>query len=606
MAYIATKATYIGEEEVKDENGKPVVDDNGNPVKRITTDVDDVVFEAGEVIILVEKINDGKHFDLEIEDKGSTYFAPTQIKIGDGMHSFGELNWLQTIDDFRVESIIDKQIATYKTNIDKIYETFTNGINEKIGEQNAIISDFVNYQSKEILRDLVKENYFSRTGNGVLQALSKSNDAQNNNLKSFAVGYENIFESHSPNLYGQWCVAFGYQNRTFGYRNYSFGEQNSVNGCNTLVYGLLNSVATTDRNNWTVCLGHDNEIHTKDHNFVVGEYNRIYSNHNFIIGNNNRTNSDNSFICGVDNVTQGEYDFICGNSCYTKGNYSFACGQSTETLTNNSFACGLYNDGNNKIFSIGNGTEKKRSNAFDIDTNGKATFYKNLQCNNNLLVNNSLYSNNYIGLDKLNFLIEHNSTKKTVMTIDELGNSYIHGDLTIYGDITNEINYSHKMLNTLFKESDNNDMIYRSGFQIHTIGTPGIYTVLYFENSGTSTSNNYSIITDPILLPKNTYLFKYKTNIKDNIKIVLMNDNNVIAQIDNNSEYIDDYVELEIKIDNPKEIRMVIEPIKFNENKPDIAPSIFYLSLTNKEQNNSITDEIALLKYDIEMLKNKG
>ena len=38
MAYIATKATYIGEEEVKDENGKPVVDDNGNPVKKIKTD----------------------------------------------------------------------------------------------------------------------------------------------------------------------------------------------------------------------------------------------------------------------------------------------------------------------------------------------------------------------------------------------------------------------------------------------------------------------------------------------------------------------------------------------------------------------------------------
>lgn len=34
MAYIAMKATYIGEEEVKNEHG--------NPVKRIKTDVDDV------------------------------------------------------------------------------------------------------------------------------------------------------------------------------------------------------------------------------------------------------------------------------------------------------------------------------------------------------------------------------------------------------------------------------------------------------------------------------------------------------------------------------------------------------------------------------------
>lgn len=51
MAYIATKATYIGEEEVKD--------DNGNPVKRIKTDVDDVIFATGEVIVLIEEVNKG-------------------------------------------------------------------------------------------------------------------------------------------------------------------------------------------------------------------------------------------------------------------------------------------------------------------------------------------------------------------------------------------------------------------------------------------------------------------------------------------------------------------------------------------------------------------
>ena len=77
MAYIATKATYIGEEEVKDENGKPVVDDNGNPVKKIKTDVDDVIFLTGEVIVLIEKINEDKHFDLSIEDEGSEYFVQT-------------------------------------------------------------------------------------------------------------------------------------------------------------------------------------------------------------------------------------------------------------------------------------------------------------------------------------------------------------------------------------------------------------------------------------------------------------------------------------------------------------------------------------------------
>lgn len=37
------KATYIGEE-VKDESGNLIINDNGNLVKRIKTDVDDVIF----------------------------------------------------------------------------------------------------------------------------------------------------------------------------------------------------------------------------------------------------------------------------------------------------------------------------------------------------------------------------------------------------------------------------------------------------------------------------------------------------------------------------------------------------------------------------------
>ena len=153
-------------------------------------------------------------------------------------------------------------------------------------------------------------------------------------------------------------------------------------------------------------------------------------------------------------------------------------------------------------------------------------------------------------------------------------------------------------------------MIYRNGFQIHTIGTPGIYSVSYVGNSGiTSNKYNYSIVTDPILLQKNTYIFKYKTSIRNNIKITLMSDNNIIAQIDDSHEYVNDCVELEVKIDNPKEVKIVIEPIRFedeNKTKPIIDTSIFYLSLINKDCNNSIIDEIALLKYDIEMLKNKS
>ena len=149
MAYIATKATYIGEEEVKDENGNPIVDDNDNPIKRIKTDVDDVIFSAGEVVVLIEKINKDKHFDLSIEDEGSEYFAPTQIKIGDGFHSFRELKWLQTLDYNRVHSAIDKSVEEHTASLSKAYTYFKQEVSSKIDRQNQEIRTFTDVTSKK-------------------------------------------------------------------------------------------------------------------------------------------------------------------------------------------------------------------------------------------------------------------------------------------------------------------------------------------------------------------------------------------------------------------------------------------------------------------------
>lgn len=579
MAYIATKATYIDEEEVKDDNGNVLQ-------RRIITDVDDVVFNTGEVIVLLEEENKDKHFDLTIEDKGSKYFKPTQIKIGDGFHAFKELNWLQTFDPSRIESVVSNGVTAAASTI-----------MGKFAELENTVNNFIHVDAGKILQELVKGRYFTLSDDVVLSCFN-TEGVSDDELKSFSIGYNNNFNYNG--IKGKRSIIFGESNKLSGLYNHINGTYNTIVNNK---YSIINGDGNKIENPYSgiqycnLCLGIGNYIKKGGENVTSGRENNISGSCNTCIG--------------YTNIITGLYNNCFGNNNQINGSRNYAFGIGNIINDDDCFVCGRFNNGEGKIFSVGNGSNDEevgitRSNAFDIDASGKATFYRNLQCNNNLLVNDSLYSNNYIGLDKLNFLIEHNSTKKTAMTIDELGNSYIHGDLTIYGDITNEINYSHKMLNTLFKESDNNDVIYRNGFQIHTIGTPGIYTVFYFENSGTSTSNNYNIITDPILLPKNTYIFKYKTRIKDNIKIMLMNGNNVIAQIDNNSEYIDDYVELEIKIDNPKEVRMVIEPIKFNENKPDITNNVFYLSLINKEQNNSITDEIALLKYDIEMLKNKG
>ena len=476
MAYIATKATYIREEEVKDENGKPAVDTNGKPIKRIVTDADDIVFEAGEVIVLVEKINDGKHFDLEIEDKGSTYFAPTQIKIGDGVHSFGELNWLQTIDDFKVQSTIDKKIATYKTNVDKTYETFTNSINAKIGEQNNLINDFVNYQSKEILRDLVQDNYFSISSNGVLSAFSGTEVPTVNNLKSFSIGNYNTFYNKATEQMGRYCAVFGNNHNMFGFNNYSFGYNNSIDGAYILAHGFQNVINTSKDNKWTVCFGHKNQINNADSSIVIGKGNIVEYDNSVVIGTNNRTKNTDSFIFGSSNKAEyrgvvfgnnshaGMYSICCGqqcnssqanvglplgqwsacfgNSCYTGGKFSFACGNRTEAITDNSFACGVYNDGNNKIFSVGNGIDGDRSNIFDIDTSGKATFYGDLEVKGDISYKDIsiLPTNNNIStvfIDKntsKNIFLKDNSQAYTLHFVFAANKKYLLG---IFYDSTN-------------------------------------------------------------------------------------------------------------------------------------------------------------------------
>ena len=342
MAYIATKATYIGEEEVKDENGKPVVDDNGNPVKKIKTDVDDVIFATGEVIVLIEEVNKGQHFDLSIEDKGSTYFAPTQIKIGDGMHSFGELNWLQTIDDFKVQSTIDKKIATYKTNVDKTYETFTNSINAKIGEQNQRISTFIDVDSKEILKNLIQDNYFSLSSNGVLSAFYDTSISTANNLKSFSIGSSNSFNNNATNQIGRDCITFGTKNNTFGFNNYSFGYNNNISGAYVLTHGSQNTVTTNEKNKLTVCFGHKNQIFNNnsvvigtensssggEYSICLGKSSSTGGDHSIAIGNNNKATDDLSIAIGHGNTASGPVSIAVGGVNQSSQTYSIAIGAS--------------------------------------------------------------------------------------------------------------------------------------------------------------------------------------------------------------------------------------------------------------------------------------
>lgn len=410
MAYIATKATYIGEEEVKDENGKPAIDDNGKPVKRIKTDVDDVIFTEGEVIVLIEKITEGKHFDLSIEDEGSTYFAPTQIKIGDGFHSFKELNWIQTVDNYRVQKAFVSSIETYRSKVDEVYKAFTDEVNDKIKAQNKQISDFVNIDSRNFLRELVNNDYFKITSSGGLIGFTNSLPSRHIDKNGIGIGSENQITKNNNTC----SMIIGNKNTSIGKHNFIFGLNNHIQGdFNTLVgegnalitigsnsehqYCFMNGQANNIVRNYSYAGGYNNYIGgysivhgrecNKTHASNCGDYTACfgqncctYSNWTFACGSYCESNSPCAFTCGYGNKAKGERSFSCGSNNTSNGSCSFTCGKGNSTDSiDGAFACGKYNISENKFFSIGKGDINKPYNIFDIDTKGKSTFYRDLE-----------------------------------------------------------------------------------------------------------------------------------------------------------------------------------------------------------------------------------
>ena len=539
MAYIATKATYIREEEVKDDNSNVLQ-------KRIITDVDDVVFNTGEVIVLLEEENKDKHFDLSIEDKGSKYFKPTQIKIGDGFHAFKELNWLQTFDPSRMESVVSNGVTAAASTI---MGKFTDLDNK--------VTNFIEVDAGKILQELVKGRYFTLSDDVVLSCFN-TEGVSDNELKSFSIGYNNNFNYNG--IKGKRSIIFGESNKLSGLYNHINGTYNTiVNNKYSIINGYGNKIENpySGIQYYNLCLGignyikkgsentvngRENEISGScntcfgSHNIITGLYNicsgndnKINGSRNYAFGIGNIINDDDCFICGklgdgegkifsVGNgyrnaklqtiIRQNAFDIdksgkatfygnleikgslpniLCGNSCTNVGNYSYAggwftksgayslshgnncnfevtpgtncaCfGLSCDTPVNSSFACGQYNIGEGKIFSVGNGSNDEevgitRKNVFDIDTNGKATFYGNLEvkkslnCGNNNQIDENVEGafacGKYnIGINKI-FSIGNGKNDGTLdytysnaFDIDTSGKATFYGDLEIKGEI---------------------------------------------------------------------------------------------------------------------------------------------------------------------------
>ena len=422
MAYIATKATYVGEDEILDENGEPIVDENDVPVKRIKTDVDDVIFSEGEVIVLIEKVTKGKHLDLNIEDEDSTYFAPTQIKIGDGIHSFQELNWLQTIDSNKIDTAVNNSV--HKVVV-------------------PIISDFVNYQSKEILKELVSNNFFRiNSVSGLVGFTTDSKEyagkycmsiGDNTSIEKKADGYT-IGIGKNNLASSDYSLIIGTNNESTHDYSYIFGDHLIAASENQTVFGKYNVDETesdfrnlfvvgngtdiTNRSNAMVIdwdgnlsvkggimsIGDGNSVESSDghgggllalgssntasgmYSVAIGEGNTASDTYASAIGFGNTTSNGYSIAIGDSNTASGMYSVAIGERNTASGSYSFsigerntasgfnsvAIGKGLTTNYDNQTVIGKYNHSSDDFaFAIGNGTgEYGWSDALIVDWGG--------------------------------------------------------------------------------------------------------------------------------------------------------------------------------------------------------------------------------------------
>lgn len=369
MAYIATKATYVGEDEILDENGEPIVDENNVPVKRIKTDVDDVIFSEGEVIVLIEKVTKGKHFDLNIEDEDSTYFAPTQIKIGDGIHSFQELNWLQTIDSNKIDTAVN------------------NSVHKVVA---PIISDFVNYQSKEILKELVSNNFFRINSMGGLVGFTTDSKeyagkycmsiGDNTSIEKKADGYT-IGIGKNNLASSDYSLIIGTNNESIHDYSYLFGDHLIAASENQTVFGKYNvdetesdfynlfvvGNGTDDTRSNALTVDWGGNLSVKGGIMSIGDGNSVESSDGYgggllALGSNNTASGMYSLAFGMNNTANGSNSFALGQNLIASGEYQTVIG------TNNKEEPYSY------VFIIGNGlvdgSDEDRSNAIAVDWNG--------------------------------------------------------------------------------------------------------------------------------------------------------------------------------------------------------------------------------------------
>jgi hypothetical protein len=130
--------------------------------------------------------------------------------------------------------------------------------------------------------------------------------------------------------------------------------------------------------------------------FVAGESNNIKSVYSAIFGYSNtiESNCTYSTIFGCSNTIdqEGQAAFVAGSTATASHKRAVVFGYMTTSTHHNSLTCGCNNIVDSEaLFTVGNGTQVKASNAFKILNDGSAWVSKNLTIGNSLILNSASY-----------------------------------------------------------------------------------------------------------------------------------------------------------------------------------------------------------------------
>lgn len=145
-----------------------------------------------------------------------------------------------------------------------------------------------------------------------------------------------------------------------GMSDFLFGSNNKNDGNGLISFGSYN-----------INMGYNN--------FINGTSNNVNTNYNAVFGNKNTSVGEKSFVNGEGNSNTGTFNLISGYKNKADGNYGILVGSALKTKNNFESAFGVLNDcdTDNYVFTVGNGNETTRHNAFAIKQNGEVLFQEN-------------------------------------------------------------------------------------------------------------------------------------------------------------------------------------------------------------------------------------